>query len=82
MKEAIELFQHVVQIREGILAKDHPSRLASQYDLAGAFMMCGQTVRALQLLEHVVERQEHVLAEDHPDRIASQIALRAAKIRL
>ena len=34
--EAVELLEHVVRVREK-LAEDHPSRLASQHALAGAY---------------------------------------------
>jgi hypothetical protein len=57
------------------LAEDHPSRLASQHDLAHAYQANGQVKDAVQLLEQVVVIRNRVLAEDHPDRLASQQVL-------
>ena len=37
VKEAVALLEQVVRIREQTLAEDHPSRLASQHALAGAY---------------------------------------------
>lgn len=57
---------------EDSLTEDHPSRLASQHALAGAYQADGQVKRAVALLEHVVKVEEGSLAEDHSDRLASQ----------
>jgi tetratricopeptide (TPR) repeat protein len=65
-----------VKVREK-LAEDHPSRLASQHELAGAYRANGQISKAVEMLEHVV-KVEGKLAEDHPDRLASQHALAGA----
>ncbi|KAF5236404.1 hypothetical protein FAUST_6554 [Fusarium austroamericanum] len=73
--EAVELLEHVVTIQKIMLAEDHPSRLASQHELAGAYKADGQTKKAVQLLEHVVKVRETTLAENHPDRLASQHVL-------
>ena len=51
VKEAVSLLQQVVQIKEQILAEDHPSRLASQYALAGAYQANRQVKEAVSLLE-------------------------------
>ena len=77
-QEAVRLLERVYQVREKILAEDHPDRLASQHALAIAYESNGQVEKAIQLLEHVVQVQEKTLAEDHPDRLASQHALAVA----
>jgi Tetratricopeptide repeat len=77
-KEAVALLQEVVRIKEQSLAEDHPSRLASQHALAGAYKANGQVKEAVTLLEEVVRIKEQSLAEDHPDRLASQHALAGA----
>ncbi|KAK3613309.1 hypothetical protein LTR56_027963 [Elasticomyces elasticus] len=59
-------------------AEDHPSRLASQHALAGAYQANGQIKEAVELLEHVVAVRKEVLAEDHPSRLASQHKLAVA----
>jgi hypothetical protein len=61
-----------------VLAEDHPDRLASQLELARAYLANGQVKDAVRLLEHVVAIEGQVLAEDHPDRLASQRSLAKA----
>ncbi|KAF9767582.1 hypothetical protein IL306_015229, partial [Fusarium sp. DS 682] len=78
MGEAVKLLKHVVAIREITLAENHPSQLASQHELAGAYRANGQIKEAVELLEHVVAVKEMTLAENHPDRLASQHALAGA----
>ncbi|KAK8905606.1 hypothetical protein QC760_005530 [Botrytis cinerea] len=77
-KKAVSLLEQVVRIRETILAKDHPDRLASQQVLAIAYEANGQIKEAIALLEQVIKIDETTLAEDHPDRLASQHALAIA----
>ena len=52
--------------------EEHPDRLASQHQLAGAYLADGQIKKAVKLLEHVVAVQKKVIAEEHPDQLASQ----------
>jgi hypothetical protein len=74
----VRLLEHVVAIRERVLAEDHPSRLASQHQLACAYQANGQVKDAVRLLEHVVAIEGRVLAEDHPDQLTSQHSLAKA----
>lgn len=60
------MLEHVVAIQEKTLAEDHPDRLASQHELAGAYEATGQIDEAIKLLEHVVAVETKTLAEDHP----------------
>ena len=62
----------------GDLAKDDPSKIASQHVLAGAYRANGQVKKANELLEHVVKTREALLVEDHPNRLASQRELAKA----
>ncbi|KAI8656304.1 NB-ARC domain-containing protein [Fusarium sp. Ph1] len=71
-REAVDLLEYVVSIREKTLAENHPDRLASQHNLARAYQANGQIEKAVDLLEHVVSINEKTLAENHPDRLASQ----------
>ncbi|PVH93672.1 TPR-like protein [Periconia macrospinosa] len=75
VEKAVELLEHVVAVREKVLAEEHPSRLASQHVLAIVYKADGQVKKALELLEHVVTVREKALAEEHPDRLTSQHAL-------
>ena len=54
-----------------MLKEDHPDRLASQHELAGAYRADRQVKEAVKLLEQVVAIREKMLKEDHPDRLAS-----------
>lgn len=76
--EAVKLLKHVVAVRETTLAENHPSRLASQHELAVAYQADGQIKEAVKLLKDVVAVEETTLAENHPDRLASQHALAGA----
>ncbi|MBE3043403.1 tetratricopeptide repeat protein, partial [Candidatus Bathyarchaeota archaeon] len=42
VKEAIKLLENVVATEKETLAETHPSRLASQHQLAGAYQANGQ----------------------------------------
>ncbi|KIL83635.1 hypothetical protein FAVG1_13142 [Fusarium avenaceum] len=75
VKEAVELLEHVVAVREITLMESHPDRLASQHALAGVYEANGQIAEAVELLEHVVRVKETILMESHPSRLASQHAL-------
>ncbi|KAK2135897.1 hypothetical protein NOF04DRAFT_1378044 [Fusarium oxysporum II5] len=78
MMEAVSALKHVVEIRERILEEDHPDRLTSEHELAGAYLYNGQTKKAVEMLEHVVKTRERISAEDHPDRLASEHELARA----
>ena len=51
----MQLLEHIVKVRQQTLAETHPSRLASQHELAGAYQANGQIKEAVQLLEYVVK---------------------------
>ncbi|XTI93984.1 P-loop containing nucleoside triphosphate hydrolase protein [Cenococcum geophilum] len=78
IKRTVEVLEKIGRVEDATLAKDHPDRLASQHELAGAYEANGQIKDAVQLLEHVVKVEEITLAKDHPDRLASQHALAQA----
>ena len=75
VEEAVALLEQVVKIRKQTLAVEHPSRLASQHELAGAYRANGQVREAVALLEEVVEIRKQTLVAEHPDRLASQFYL-------
>jgi tetratricopeptide (TPR) repeat protein len=75
VREAVRLLEHIVKILEQTLAENHPNRLASQHELARAYLANGQAKEAVQLLEYVIKTEEPTLAENHPDRLASQHVL-------
>ena len=71
-REAVQLLELLVAIREKTLAEDHPSRLASQHLLARVYRANGQVKKAVKLLEHVVAIEETTFSEEKPSRLASQ----------
>ncbi|KAJ5148261.1 hypothetical protein N7526_001613 [Penicillium atrosanguineum] len=77
-KEAVAFFGDVCAWNESHYNEEHPDRLASQHDLAGAYRSNGQIKQAVQLLEHVVAVQGRTLDEEHPDLLASQHELAGA----
>jgi tetratricopeptide (TPR) repeat protein len=78
VKEAVSLLEEVVKIQEQTLAAEHPDRLTSQHELAGAYQANGQVKEAVSLLEEVVKIREQIQAAEHPDRLASQHELARA----
>ncbi|RKK08012.1 hypothetical protein BFJ68_g3461 [Fusarium oxysporum] len=76
IKEAVDLLEHVVAAQAD-LVENHPSRLASQLELAVAYRFNRQIKEAVDLHEYVVAAQAD-LAENHPSRLASQHALAIA----
>jgi len=78
VKKAVSLLEHVVAIRERMVAATDPDRLASQHELAIAYQANGQVKDAVRLLEHVVAVEKRALAEDHLDRLSSQQQLASA----
>ncbi len=74
-REAIDVFQDIVERHSRVLPDDDPERLNLQHDLAVAYLGNGQITEAIQLLEYVVKIRETSLAEDHPSRLSSQHSL-------
>ncbi|KAK4244388.1 putative kinesin light chain [Corynascus novoguineensis] len=77
-KEAVRSLEEACQWRSCHFDEDHPSRLASQHELARAYQANGQVKEAITLLKHVVSIRERTLAEDDPDRLKLQHALARA----
>jgi tetratricopeptide (TPR) repeat protein len=77
-REAVTWLEESYRWRKSNLPENHPDRLASQHELAGAYRANGQVTEAVELLEQVVKIEETTLAEDHPDRLASQHELAGA----
>ncbi|OCK78264.1 hypothetical protein K432DRAFT_267909, partial [Lepidopterella palustris CBS 459.81] len=75
INKAVDLLEHVVTVKSRALAEDHPSRLASQHELASAYQADGQIKKAVDPLEHVVTVELKTLRPDHPDRLISENAL-------
>jgi tetratricopeptide (TPR) repeat protein len=76
--EAVQYLEKRCNWQKREYDEEHPSRLASQHELARAYQANGQIKQAVKLLEHVVAVEERTPAEEHPDRLASQHALASA----
>ncbi|KAI1211995.1 TPR-like protein [Annulohypoxylon truncatum] len=72
IKRSVKLFEQIVRIGRTMYDETHPARLASQHELAYAYLENGQTKQAINLLEQVVKVRETTLDKTHPDRLASQ----------
>ena len=72
LREAVDVFQDIIEICSRVLPEDDADRLSSQHDLAVAYMESRQFDKALQLIEHVVKAEEKSIAEDSLNRLVSQ----------
>ncbi|KAI3326403.1 P-loop containing nucleoside triphosphate hydrolase protein [Xylariaceae sp. AK1471] len=54
IKEAIEMFEHVVAVRKKTLVEEDHDRLVSKHQLVSAYINNGQIKEAIKMLEHVV----------------------------
>ena len=76
--EARGLLEDVQQMYQKLLPPTHPSRLASQHELARAYLNSNQVDKAIEIFEEVVQIQEKTLPSTHPDRLLSQQELARA----
>ena len=78
--EAVEIFEHLVNVTKKELVADLPLRLTYQQGLAFAYLRDGRISQAIEILEHVAHIGEKLLA-DHPSRLASQRVLAHAYLQ-
>ncbi|RYP56631.1 hypothetical protein DL770_010820 [Monosporascus sp. CRB-9-2] len=78
IKDAIEIFEHVVAIHRKTLKEEDHSRLTSEHELARAYLDDRRIKDAIDIFEHVVAvRQKTLKKEDH-SRLTSEHALASA----
>ncbi|RDW57476.1 hypothetical protein BP6252_13736 [Coleophoma cylindrospora] len=77
-QNSIETLEKVFNLRDADLDPEHPDRLASQHELARAYMGVGKHQKAVEILEEVVTIIERVLDPEHPSRLACQHELARA----
>ncbi|KFY32634.1 hypothetical protein V493_00017 [Pseudogymnoascus sp. VKM F-4281 (FW-2241)] len=81
IRNALELQIQIVNLLESVLPIAHPDRLASQHQLADAYLKMGKVEKATELLEYVVKIREEALPINHPSRLASQHQLAGAYLK-
>jgi tetratricopeptide (TPR) repeat protein len=77
VREAITLFEEVLDDLRRVRGEDDPATLLCQNNLAGAYLMAGYLTRSLALYEQAVTQRERALGEAHPAtrRSRSDLAL-------
>ncbi|KAJ5390608.1 uncharacterized protein N7496_001676 [Penicillium cataractarum] len=76
--EAIEYLTDLNDWQKSPYDQHHPFILASQHELARAYLVNGRARNAVELLERVVAIEGETLAEEHPSLLGSQYTLAAA----
>ena len=71
-REAIDVFQDIMESRSRVLPDDDVDLLNWQHELARSYLENRQIYKAIQLFEHAVDVSKTTLAEDHPNRLVSQ----------
>ena len=79
-EKAVKVLKQVLEVRRKVLDVTDPVLLATQHELARAFLFMGDGhyEKAAELLEQVVNIREKTLASDNPDLLASQFRLALA----
>lgn len=64
--KAVKLLEHVIATREKVLVEEHPDRLTSKHQPAGADRADRQMRKAVELLEYIVAVEANVLETTIP----------------
>jgi tetratricopeptide (TPR) repeat protein len=75
--EAQTEYQAVLEIRRRILGEEHPDTLATQHNLAGAYLKMGRRRAAEAELKAVLATQERNLGASHPHTRATRNYLKS-----
>ena len=70
-EEAAAMFRTVLKARQRVLGEEHPSTLASMFDLSSALLAAGQHEEAAAMLRTAEEVQRRVLGGEHPETLSS-----------
>lgn len=79
IKEAIGMFERIVEIQRKTLNERDPPRLRSEQLLAHTYLDVANPSSAIDLLEHVAAIDVEMLPEDHTDRLGSAALLKRAQ---
>jgi tetratricopeptide (TPR) repeat protein len=70
--KALQLLEHVVNIRKTALAENEPNLLGSEFVLVRTYYADGQKQEALTLLKYVVKIACSIYEKDHPNLVFSE----------
>ncbi len=74
-KEAMQLFQQILEARRRLLGNEHPDTLKVMNDLAKSFTVLGRYQEAMNLYKQALELQKRILGDEHPDTLQSMNGL-------
>ena len=74
-KEAIQLFQKILEARKLILGDEHPNTLKVMNNLAKSFRKLGRYQESVQLCIETQELRKRILGDEHPDTLESMNGL-------
>jgi tetratricopeptide (TPR) repeat protein len=74
-RDAVKLFEQIVEARRQTLGADHPDTLTSMHDLAVTYSTLGRRDEAIKLLESNITMRRAVLGPDHRDTLKSMYNL-------
>ena len=72
LSQATDYLSRSLAAASRLYGEDDPSTLTSWSNLAFAYQVSGDAVRAIPLFERTLEDRVRVLGEDHPDTLASR----------
>src|SRR6202035_2544087 len=69
LKDAVKLYERIVEIRKRASGPEHADTLTAMSDLAGAYIADGQKGAARKLLTETLHVRERVLGLEHLDTL-------------
>jgi tetratricopeptide (TPR) repeat protein len=78
LKQALPVYEEVLQRREGRDGPDHPETMAARGDLASAYHSSGRLAQAIGVYERTLHDHERVMGPDHPGTLAARANLASA----
>ena len=74
-KEAMPLFQQILEARKRLLGDEHPNTLRVTNNLAESFTKLGLYQEAMHLYKQTLVLQKRILGHEHPDTLRSMNGL-------
>ena len=70
-KEAMQLFQQILEARQRLLGDEHPDTLKVMNNLAKSLTKHGRYQEAMHLDKQTLELRKRILGDEHPDTLQS-----------